>query len=259
MWSLESITREWPFIRPILDIIDVLLISYIFYRVFLAIRGTRAIQILKGLGILIMVSLVAQLMGLRTASWVFRSFWENWVIAFAVLFLPEIRRAIARIGVGIAGRSSSSEVERAILEVSRAVRIMSRKKIGAILAFEGMIGLRSYVETGTKIDAEVSSDLLLSIFSPGVPLHDGAVIIRNWRIAAAGCILPLSEEEHPGLGARHRAAIGLSEETDALVLVVSEESGNVSLASGGNISEVESVFEIEDLLKEMLLKKRVGR
>lgn len=257
MQFLENLTKDWPFLRVFLDIVDILLISYIFYRLFLVIKGTRAVQILRGLGILMGISLVAQLLGLRTASWVFRSFWENWVIAFAVLFLPEIRKAIARIGVGMMGRSSSSEIERAISEIARSVRIMSRKKIGAILAFEGKIGLRSYTDTGTKLDAEVSSDLLLSVFSPGVPLHDGAVIIRNWRVAAAGCILPLSEEDHPGLGARHRAAIGLSEETDALVLVISEESGKVSLASGGALIDIESVFDLEEILKERLLGEGV--
>jgi diadenylate cyclase len=223
------------------DALDIFLVALIVYRLLVAFRGTRAAQMLVGLGILLAASLVARRFELHSLGWLLDNFWSFWAIAVVVLFQPELRRALARLGQGRFLRAfvGSSRAERAHLvdEVTRAVAALAGRRIGALIVIERTAGLRQYAELGVPLDAIASADLLESLFLPGSPLHDGAVLVEGTRISAAGCFLPLSRTADlaRALGSRHRAALGISEETDAVAVVVSEETAHVSLAVDGTI------------------------
>jgi len=223
------------------DVLDILLVALIVYRLLVAFRGTRAAQMLVGLGILLAASLVARRFELHSLGWLLDNFWSFWAIAVVVLFQPELRRALARLGQGRFLRAfvGSSRAERAHLvdEVARAAGTLAARRIGALIVIERTSGLRQYAELGVPLDAIVSGDLLESLFLPHSPLHDGAVLVEGSRISAAGCFLPLSRtvDVARALGSRHRAALGISEETDAVAVVVSEEMGHTSLAVDGLI------------------------
>jgi len=216
-----------------LDLLDILVVSFVVYRLFLLMKGTRAIQMFVGLVVLLLVAFLAQLWQMEGVTWIVGSFKALWIVAFVIVFQPEIRGALAQLGrnrwVGPFLRSRS----RVLDEVMQAVEGMMKRGIGAIIAFERDTGLKSYIDTGTKIEASVTAELLNTIFTPLTPLHDGAVIIRGETIAAAGCVLPLSQDQSlpHALGMRHRAALGLVEESDAVAVVVSETSKHVCLAS----------------------------
>ena len=233
----------WPALQGfrVRDAIDILLVALVLYRVFVMLKETRAVQMLLGLAGLMAASFLAHRFELYGTSWILDNFWSFWVLALIVLFQPELRRALTQIGqnpflrvVTRAGREQQSHL---LDEVVKAAQSLARKRIGGLVVLERATGLRNYVELGVPLDALVSADLLESLFLPYSPLHDGAVFIRGGRIAAAGGFLPLSRNAQLGrtMGARHRAALGLSEETDAIVLVVSEESGRVSLAVEGRM------------------------
>ncbi len=220
------------------DMVDILVVGFVIYRLFIAIRGTRAVHMIAGLFILMVVSLVSQWTQLRTINWILQNFWTIWVLAVVVLFQPELRRTLAEVGKH-RFFTAFHRMEKATLieEIVRAAVNMASRKIGALIVFESETKLQNYVEAGTTIDAQVSRELLGSIFNPKSPLHDGAVIIRNGRIAAASCFLPLTLDQKISkeLGTRHRAALGITEETDAVVIIISEETGSISLALGGGI------------------------
>ena len=223
------------------DAVDILLVAVVIYRVLVMFRGTRAVQMLAGLGGLMIASFLARRLDLFSTSWILENFWSVWVLALVVLFQPEFRRALAQIGqspllqalLGARGEQQGHVID----DVVKAAESLAAKRMGALIVLERSTGLRNYAELGVPLDALVSADLLVSLFLPYSPLHDGAVFIRDNRVAAAGCFLPLSRNTQLGraLGTRHRAAVGLSEETDAVVLVVSEESGRISLAVGGHM------------------------
>jgi diadenylate cyclase len=226
------------------DLVDILVVTFIVYRILLVFRGTRALQMLVGLGVLALVSLGARRLELHSLDWILDNFWSFWVIALVVLFQPELRRALERVGQGGALRTvlGSSPEERAqvIDEVARLTHSLGARRVGALIVLERSGGLDAYAELGVPLDAVVTADLLESIFVPSAPLHDGAVLVQGPRVVAAGCFLPLSRNLELGraLGTRHRAALGISEETDAVAVVVSEETGRVSLAVEGRLESV---------------------
>jgi diadenylate cyclase len=221
-----------------LSILDVLIVAALLYRMFLIIRGTRAAQMFVGLVGIVLTSIVARWIQLDTLNWIINNLTTVWVIAFVILFQPELRRALAVIGQSRwVGSFLRVEAYGMLGEVVRAVEDMATHRIGALIVFERDLGLRNYEETGRRIDARVSAELIETIFTPGTPLHDGALIIRGETAVAAGCLLPLSQNPllPTTLGTRHRAALGLAEETDAVVLVVSEDRGTVGLAHRGRL------------------------
>ena len=226
-----------------LEILDVAVAAFIVYLLLRLLRGTQGTQILVGLILLAAVGVVATSWNLILLSWLFRNATFFIILAVIVMFQPELRRAMDQIGrIGHIGRPlsrfTSRQYNQAISEAIRATERLSMKRTGALIAFERDVGLEDYAATGVRINGEISAEMLQSIFYPNSPLHDGAVIVRGNKILAAGCLLPLPEEGSvkERLGTRHRAALGLSLASDALVLVVSEETGNVSVIEEGKIS-----------------------
>jgi len=225
------------------EVVDVAVVTFILYQLLRLLRGTQGTQILVGLILLAVVGIVSTTFNLILLSWLFRNATFFIVIAVIVMFQPELRRAFDQLGrIGHIGRPLSRyntrQYNQAISEAIRAAERMSTKRTGALIAFEREVGLEDYAATGVRINGEISAEMLQSIFYPNSPLHDGAVIVRGNRIIAAGCLLPLPEEGsvRERLGTRHRAALGLSLASDALVLVVSEETGNISVIEEGKIS-----------------------
>ena len=222
----------------IIDAIDIAIVSFLLYHLFALMRGTRAVHMFFGLIVLFLLSVIAQWMNLIAVNWLISSLRTAWLIAFVIIFQPELRRALSMLGQNrLLSRFVRMRQSHVIPEVVKAVQEMSEKKTGALIVLEKDMGLKNYVETGTTIDARVSAELIESIFTRPSPLHDGAIVIQNDRVVAAGCTLPLSQDQRlaQSMGMRHRAALGLSEETDALVVVVSEESGAVSYADDGKL------------------------
>lgn len=222
------------------DLIDIALVSFIAYRLYMAMKGTIAIQILAGLLIILSFSLIAQAVDFKAMSAILRTLTDIWVIAFIVLFQPELRRLLVLVGRNPVIRLFlKMDVDESINEVVAAVTDLSRRKTGALIVFTRATGIRMHVETGTRLEALVSRTLLLSIFNPKSPLHDGAVVIKDRLIEAARCTLPLSnitEWEGKLLGTRHRAGLGISEQADVIVVIVSEEDGTVSIAENGALA-----------------------
>jgi diadenylate cyclase len=223
------------------DIVEIAIVSFILYQLYRLMRGTIGMQILLGLMALVILDNVVTAMNMRVLESLFSTVGEVFVVAIIVLFQPEIRRALSGVfgQVPFLGRLlSSPEQGRVVDEVVKAIAELSRERIGALIAFEQTNGLRAFIETGTPMGSQVSVELLQSIFNPKTPLHDGAVIIQAGHIAAARCVLPVSSSNKLSahLGLRHRAAVGLSEQTDAVVVVVSEERGSIAIAEGGTLS-----------------------
>lgn len=221
--------------------IEVAVLWYVIYHLFIFIKGTPAVQVLRGLIFLIILFLislfVAQKMNLAIISWILPRLFAAFLIGFLIIFQPELRRGLAQLGQGpILGLFFREE--RIIDEISEAVFILAKKKIGAIIALERKIGLKPYIESGVALDSKVSSELINTIFMPHTPLHDGGIVIQNGRIVAGGCLFPLTQNPRisKSLGTRHRAAVGLTDETDALVIVISEETGVISVAREGKLN-----------------------
>lgn len=234
-----------------LDIVDVLLVTLVVYNLLLLIRGTREVQILIGIFILVVLYYTARTFELRALSSTLQTFFTLLPVALVVLFQHEIRRALAAFGsTPLLGWSDQRKVASTFNELTLAATTLSERKIGALIVIERLEGLRNYVENGILLDAIVSLDLLLSLFMKTSPTHDGAVIIQGDRLAAVACYLPLTQnpELSKDLGTRHRAALGITEETDAVVVVVSEETGNISLAFGG---EILRPLEAKDLRNQL--------
>lgn len=222
------------------DAVDVLIVAFVIYRVAVLIRGTRAMQMVAGLVILGAAYVASQILGLFTLNWLLNSFLGSLIVILVVIFQTDIRRALTRVGSRdffhlFESRANSAAVAE---ELVQAATWLSAHRIGALIVLEQGTGLNEYIESGSRIDGHLSADLLETIFMPGSPLHDGAVIGKGDQILAAACLLPLSAnpDVSRALGTRHRAAIGLTEETDAYVIVVSEESGTISVAHGGTIA-----------------------
>lgn len=247
-----------------LDLVDILVVTYFLYRLYQMLKNTRAASLVKGLLVLLLAALVSKSLHLHVINWLLEKSMTVVLVALPVVFQPELRRALEQIGRGRLFRKTvvldEEEVEHMLSALVTAVMAMSRNRIGALIVLERETGLDDYIETGTQIDALISHEMFLNIFIPNTPLHDGAVIIRANRIKAAGCLLPLTEARNLSkeLGTRHRAAIGLSEQTDALVLVVSEETGTISLARGGILQRYLTAEDIKDLLRPGISQPLLG-
>lgn len=241
--------------------IEILVLAVVFYYLIEFFRGTRGAAVLSGLILfLILMMVLTALFNLNTLSWVLQRFSVYLAVAFVVIFQPEIRRALAELGKQSVFTNSTSQRE-IVDDVVRAVTDLADQKIGALIAIEREIGTRHIQESGTKLDSHITPELLTSIFFPHTPLHDGGVIIKGDRILSAGCVFPLSQrlELSKSLGTRHRAAIGFTEETDALVLVVSEETGAISVAFGGRLSRGIDQDRLRRILGSILSRSKPAR
>ena len=251
LWNLTHRIR-------IIDIIDILIVAVIIYELLLLTRHTRGSALLKGLFLLLIIALMSSLLGLVSLNWLMTAVLQNGAIVLVILFQPELRKALERMGRSRvfqkgAKKSTSEEKDRMISEIIQTIMDLSKRRVGALIVFEQQTGLQDVIETGTRLNAEISAPLLENIFEPKTPLHDGAVVIRDNEVMAAACILPLAEASGVSreLGTRHRAAVGITENTDAIVLVVSEETGIVSMARDGHLTRPLTVNMLEEVLNEI--------
>ena len=249
---------QWPGIH---GLVEMLFLAAAIYSVLLFFRGTRSAQVLTGLVVLLLgLMVVTRAFRLDALNWLLQRFTVYLSLALVVIFQPEIRRALAELGKQHVFSVSASE--RSLVEaVVQAAMILSERKIGALIAVERQIGTRAIRDTGTRLDAAVSPELLASVFFPHTPLHDGGAVIVKERLAAAGCVFPLSQQEglHRSLGTRHRAAVGLTEETDAVVVVVSEETGTVSVSLNGRLSRGFDEEKLRRILVSLLHRAKRAR
>lgn len=241
-------------------VVEIFIISFFFYKIWLFIRGTRAVHVVKALVLLIVAAFLVNVFKLHALILIVRYLMPVSVIAFVILFQPELRRGLARLGENPLFASPWKE-EEVVEEIVKSANFLSRKKVGALIALERDIGLRNYAETGVEMDSRISSELLNSIFMPNTPLHDGAVIIQGERVVAAGCILPLAEatDSVKTIGTRHLAAIGLTEETDAVVVIVSEETGAISAGIGGKLTRDLDGATLQKFLAKLYSSQRKKR
>ena len=238
----------------IVSIIDVLLVAFLIYQFLVLVRGTRAAPMLLGVAAIGLAFYLARIAELRTLNWLLGTLLPYGVFALIVVFQAEIRHALANLGRHVSLMRSSSSVADVYDDIVLAANLFSQNQTGALMVIEREIGLRTYIESGVALDARLSYDLLATIFRPSAPLHDGAVIVQRDRIAAAACFLPLSMNPvlSTQLGTRHRAAIGITEETDAVAVVISEETGSISLAVAGNIERDLTVERLRERLGSLL-------
>lgn len=251
---MDWLLNTWAFREIIRPVGDVLLLAYLLYKSYRILVQTRAVQLLKGTAVMVAIWVVALLLRLNTLLWILNLLVPGLVIGIAIVFQPELRKIFTRIGsrewLRVGGRPSAPQLETLLATLEQ----LSTRRMGALIVFPRAVGLRNIIQTGTPVDAELSTGLLLSIFHEGTPLHDGAIVVEGSRVAAAGCFLPLSEREdiQSVFGTRHRAALGLAEETDAVVVVVSEENGAVSLAHDGDVRYDLSLSQVESGLRSLL-------
>ena len=247
----------------ILDIIDIVVVAYFLYRVYLMLKNTRAATLVKGLLVLVGFMIICRAVNLHVISWLLEKSMTVIMVALPVVFQPELRRALEQIGRGKLFRKGSEldeqELNAMLDDVANATKAMSASKVGALMVFERATGLVERIETGVPIDGVVSSGLIQNIFVKDTPLHDGAVIIRGNRIVAACCLLPLTENRNLSqeLGTRHRAALGMSEQSDAMVLVVSEETGAISIARNGELVRYLTVDDVKEILRNAIVQPHV--
>lgn len=244
------------------DLVDIALIAYLLYKVLMLTRQTRASQVLKGFALLFIISWVSGLLGFKALNWLTTNIISNGAIVLFILFQPELRRALEQMGRGTRLahlNENMDENSRIVFEISQALLSLSRRRVGALLVFEQKTGLRDFIDTGTTVDSTISGPLISNIFEPNTPLHDGAVIIRDQRIAAAGCVLSLSDNSNLGreLGTRHRAGLGVTESTDAIVLIVSEETGIISMAQGGKLTRHLDADSLTRVLRGMYQRDKL--
>jgi diadenylate cyclase len=262
MTNFTEIREALAHYRWFNDTVDIALVYYLFYRLLLIIKGTRAFQMLIGIGIIVLVLIASQFLEFYTLDWLIHSFWSQIVLAVVILFQPEIRRTLAQVGERSLFRSLSPvEGSKFIEETVKASVSMANKRIGSLIVFERDTDLTTIVEMGTDLDAKVTKEILVSIFLPYSPIHDGAAIIRNGRIVAAGCFLPLtlSSNLSKALGTRHRAAVGLTEETDAVVVVVSEETGEISVVMNGRIEASLDAPRLRKTISDLFMRQKQER
>lgn len=250
----EIITQAWNFFKPSIEII---VLWYVFYQIIIFFEGTRAFQVLKGFAYILIGFLLSQVLGLTTLNWLFRNFFAISIIAILIIFQQELRQGLARLGQQHLFNISLEETEiiAVIEEITTASYKLANRKIGCIMAIERNTKLKTYLESGVFIDAKICAELMQSIFIPTSPLHDGGIIIRGDRLLAASCLFPLSDNASLNkiLGTRHRAALGISEQTDAVSIVVSEETGDISIASDGRFIPVVNKERFTNILKNLLM------
>lgn len=240
--------------------LEIAILAFVIYRLLIFTRGTIAFQVLRGLALLIIVFYAAQALGLWILAWILTHLFAFSLLAFLILFQPELRALLARVG-GLHLVGARSQQEKTLREVLEAVETLSRRRQGAIIALEREGGLRGFAESGVALDAQCTSELLCTLFTPNSPLHDGGVIIQNGKVEAAGCLFPLTQNPRisRGLGTRHRAALGLTEETDALAIVVSEETGSVSVATAGRLTHDVDHQALEKILTAFYRPRKMRR
>ena len=250
---------------PVIDVLDIVIVAWLLYRLIVFIKDTRVIQMFVGLGLLLVLSFVAETLGMMVVGRIIDSLQTVWVVAFIIIFQPELRAALTTIGLGRGlGFGRSREIP-AAEELLKAVNRLSRRGLGALIVIEREVRLNDWIQKGVPLDAEITAATLEAIFTVPGPLHDGAVVISHNKIAAAAVILPIAEREDLGyvLGTRHRAAIGISEQSDAIVLVVSEETRAISLVHGGHIrrglSQDDLTAELERVYRREQGPRRRGR
>ncbi|MFH1387599.1 MAG: diadenylate cyclase CdaA [bacterium] len=229
-----------PFELHLVDLIDIAIVTFILYYILLWLQGTRAISLIRGFVLILAVYVIGRVFGLSTINWLFDRFAAIIAVMLIILFQPELRRMLERFGRGqLINVAMAPHSSYFIRHIVRAVEQMAEQKIGALIVVERLTGLTEYLESGVKLDAVISSELLLSIFNPESPLHDGAVVLQGERILAASTLLPISENRllDKRLGTRHRAAVGVSELSDALAIVVSEKTGTISIAENGYLTQ----------------------
>ncbi len=249
--AILQVDVEW------LDIVDIAIISYVIYRLILLIRGTRAEQLVKGLIVLLLATVISDQVGLDTLHWTLRQTMTVGLIAIPIVLQPELRRALEHLGRGKIFQStyfstSSQDFDNMLDELTKAISVLVKKRIGALIVMERSTGLKEFADTGIEVNGQVTAELLVNIFFPRSPLHDGAVIIQGNQIAAAGCYLPMTEDPNLSkeLGTRHRAGIGITEHSDALAIIVSEETGIISVANDGVLSRYLDEKKLRNLLVE---------
>lgn len=241
--------------RWLLDPLDVIIVAFIIYRIILLIKGTRAVQMLFGLAVILLVYVSSQVVGLYTLRWILDNFLSSIILVIVVLFQNDIRRALIHVGANpFFTDLSFREENEVIAELVKACVNMANRRIGALLVIERETGIKDFLEVGTEIDAKVTSDLITSVFLPYSPLHDGALVLQQGRLTRAGCFLPLSQNPDisKSLGTRHRAAIGLTELVDAVAIVVSEETGKISMVVAGRITRDLDSTSLTRVLKSLL-------
>ena len=254
---------QWSVVSAITTVLDIAIVAYVIYRILLLIKGTRAVQLIKGIVVLLIALNFSDYLDLHTIKWILDQIWTVIFVALAVIFQPELRRALEQIGRGRFFLPSSmqglvtGDAIQLIDELTKAIVSCAKTKTGALVILERETGLSDYIETGVYLDALVSEAFLTNIFVKNTPLHDGAAIIRGNRVLAAACFLPLSDNPYisTSLGTRHRAAIGITEVSDALALVVSEETGIISVAKDGKLVRYLEEKHLRQTLSEALLTK----
>ncbi|MCK0473766.1 diadenylate cyclase CdaA [Halalkalibacter sp. APA_J-10(15)] len=243
------------------QIVDILLVTFVIYKLIMLIRGTKAVQLLKGITVILLVWFLSRFFGLRTLEFIMNQTVIYGLLAIIIIFQPELRRALEQLG---RGRFFSSRIipehdatKQSIDAIVKATVYMAKRRIGALISIERETGMNDYVETGIKMNAHLSSELLINTFIPNTPLHDGAVVLKGDSILAAACYLPLSENPFISkeLGTRHRAALGVSEVTDCITIIVSEETGSISLTKNGELHRDIDEPQLRELLEQELLEE----
>ncbi|UCZ53419.1 diadenylate cyclase CdaA [Bacillus shivajii] len=248
-------------LRLLVIAIDISLVAFVIYKLIMVIRGTRAVQLIKGIIVILAVWFLSGYLGLNTLQWIMGNAVTYGLLAIIIIFQPELRRALEQLGRGrlfSSGQTAEEEeVKQSIDHIVKAANYMGKRRIGALISIERETGMNDYVETGIPMNAKLTSELLINVFIPNTPLHDGAVIIKQNQIEAAGCYLPLSENPFISkeLGTRHRAALGVSEVTDAITLAVSEETGGISMTKNGELHRNIDEENLRTLLEKELIKK----
>ncbi len=242
------------------DVVDILVVAFIIYQIFLLIKGTRAVQILIGLAVIFLAFLIARKVELLTLHWILNSFLSSVILVIIILFKTEIRRVLAQVGRSPFVRTPAETLQ-TIEEIIKAAVYLSSHLTGALIVMERQTGLNDYVRTGTLIDARVSWELLVSIFHTQSPIHDGAVIIQNSKVTAAGCYLPLTRNTKvsKSFGSRHRAALGLTDEADSAIVVVSEETGRISVAINGRFTRGLDSTTLKRVLQTLFAQEKGRR
>ncbi|MEH7108290.1 MULTISPECIES: diadenylate cyclase CdaA [Bacillaceae] len=250
---------DWAFWKYISSAVDILLVWYVIYKLINVIKGTKAVQLLKGILVILIVRVASDFFGLTTLSWMMQQVITYGFLAIIIIFQPELRRALEQLGRGkFFSRSTNPDddgQEKTVEAIIKATEYMAKRRIGALISIERETGMSDYIETGIPLYSKISSELLINIFIPNTPLHDGAVVIQKNSVAAAACYLPLSESPFISkeLGTRHRAALGISEVTDSVTVVVSEETGSISLTKNGELHRDLGAEEFKEILARELL------
>ncbi len=257
MWQWSQFLEEWESVLSYLrwqDFLDILVVAFIIYQLISIIRGTRSVQMLVGLGVLSVVYFLAEVFDLSALMWLMQTFLSSIFIIIVIVFQQDIRRALTQVGKS-PFQKITDVAKKDLDEIVRSVFYLSKRRIGALIVIERETGLQDFLESGFDLDAKLSKELLNSIFMPASPLHDGGVVITKGRIQSAGCILPLTQNPHidKRYGTRHRAAMGISEETDAVVLVVSEETQEISIVRHGVLTTMDDELSLSNSLRAIFL------